>query len=106
MENGDEYCSADFSLERLAQLTGSNSKYVSQVINDTFGKNFRAYVNDYRVNLARQRLADLEHYGNYTTKAIGESLGFSSHASFINVFRNATGLTPSQYQKMSMQERQ
>lgn len=106
MENGDEYCSADFSLERLAQLTGSNSKYVSQVINDTFGKNFRTYVNDYRVNLARQRLADLEHYGNYTTKAIGESLGFSSHASFINVFRNATGLTPSQYQKMSMQEQQ
>lgn len=105
MENGDEYCRADFSLERLAQLTGSNSKYVSQVINDTFNKNFRTYVNDYRVNLARQRLADLEHYGNYTTKAIGESLGFSSQASFINVFRNATGLTPSQYQKMSMQER-
>ena len=105
MENGEEFCSAYFSLERLAQLVGSNSKYVSQVINDTFNKNFRAYVNDYRVNLARHRLADSEHYGNYTTKAIGESLGFSSHASFINVFRNATGLTPSQYQKMSLQER-
>ena len=62
-------------------------------------------MNDYRVNLARHRLADSENYGNYTTKAIGESLGFSSHASFINVFRNATGLTPSQYQKMSLQER-
>lgn len=105
MENGSEFCSADFSLERLAQLVGSNSKYVSQVINDTFNKNFRTYVNDYRVNLARHRLADREHYGNYTTKAIGESLGFSSHASFINVFRNATGLTPSQYQKMSLEER-
>lgn len=105
MEDSDEFCRADFSLERLAQLVGSNSKYVSQVINDTFSKNFRAYVNDYRVNLARHRLADSEHYGNYTTKAVGESLGFSSHASFINVFRNATGLTPSQYQKMSLQER-
>lgn len=101
MENSDVFCGMDFSLDRLAELVGSNSKYVSQVINDTFNKNFSSYVNDYRIRLACRRLLDFEHYGNYTTKAIGESLGYKSHASFINVFRKLTGLTPSQYQKLS-----
>lgn len=100
MENTEEFCSADFSLERLATLVGSNSKYVSQEINSTFNKSFRDYVNEYRVALACKRLVDGSGYCNLTTKAIGESLGYKSHASFINVFRKLTGLTPSQYQKI------
>ena len=103
MDNTEDFCSAGFSLERLAQLVGSNSKYVSQAINDTFKKNFSAYVNEYRVRMACRRLAD-SSYANYTIKAIGESLGFGSYASFISVFRKSTGLTPSQYQKMSAKD--
>lgn len=100
MENTEEFCSADFSLERLASLVSSNSKYVSQEINNTFNKTFRDYVNEYRVSLACKRLVGGSGYCNLTTKAIGESLGYKSHASFINVFRKLTGLTPSQYQKI------
>ena len=33
-------------------------------------------------------------------QAIGESLGYKSHTSFINIFRKLTGLTPAQYQKI------
>lgn len=104
METTEAFCAEDFSLDRLAVLVGSNSKYVSQVINDTFHKNFSNYVNEYRVHLACLRLADTIHYGNYTVKAIGESLGYKSHTSFINVFRKITGLTPSQYQKISKEK--
>lgn len=100
MENTEAFCSADFSLEKLAELVGSNSKYVSQVINDIFKKNFSTYVNDYRIMLACRRLVD-SAYGCYTIKAISESLGYGTHASFINAFRKATGLTPSQYKKIS-----
>lgn len=100
MENTEEFCSADFSIERLATLVGSNQKYVSQVINSTFNKSFRDYVNEYRVALACKRLADGGDYANLTTKAIGESLGYKSHTSFINIFRKLTGLTPAQYQKI------
>lgn len=100
MENTEEFCSADFSIERLATLVGSNQKYVSQVINSTFNKSFRDYVNEYRVALACKRLVDGGDYANLTTKAIGESLGYKSHTSFINIFRKLTGLTPAQYQKI------
>ena len=104
MEDAVEFCSPDFSLERLAALVGSNRKYVSQAINDTFGKNFSNYVNEYRIRLACVRLADTEHYGNLTIKAIAEGVGFRSHQTFITVFRKQTGLTPSKYQSIAKAE--
>ena len=101
MENGDEYCSPDFSLDRLAELVGSNSKYVSQVINGTYHKNFSNYVNEFRVRMACKRLADADGYGHLTVKAVGESVGYKSHATFVNIFKKFTGLPPSLYQKMA-----
>ena len=80
---------------------GSNSKYVSQVINGTYHKNFSNYVNEYRIRTACRRLADGERYGHLTVKAVGESVGYRSHATFVNIFRRITGLTPSLYQKMA-----
>lgn len=104
MENSEEFCSDNFSLDRLASLVGSNSKYVSQVINGIYHKNFSNYVNEYRVRTACRRLTDTERYGNLTVKAVGASVGYRSHASFVNIFRKVTGLTPSLYQKMARED--
>lgn len=101
MENTTEFCDCNFSLGMLASLVGSNSKYVSQVINDVFHKSFNDYVNPYRIHLACMRFADKENYDNLTMKAIAESVGFKSYTSFVNVFRKITGITPSIYQKMA-----
>lgn len=104
MENSLEYCNVDFSLDTLAELVNSNSKYVSQVINDTFNKNFNNYINSYRIKLACERLIDVENFGNLTIKGISESVGFKSHTTFINVFRKHVGLTPSMYQAMVIKD--
>ena len=104
MENTREFCESDFSLEKLSTLVNSNSKYVSQVINETYRKNFSNYVSEYRIREACVRLMDIERYGNYTIKAIAESVGYKSHATFINVFRKVTGITPSIYQKMAKEQ--
>lgn len=104
MEKRMAFCDDDFSLDKLADSVGSNSKYVSQVINDTYGKNFSNFVNEYRINLASMRLADIKNYGNYTIRAIAESVGFKSYSTFNNVFRKITGITPSMYQKMAMKD--
>ena len=100
MEDPEKFCDSDFSLERLATLVGSNSRYVSQIINETYNKNFRSFLNEYRVKEASIRLDDKEKYGNYTMKAIGESLGYKSQANFIESFRKITGVTPSIYLKL------
>lgn len=106
MEDTEAFCSQDFSLDKLAELVSSNSRYVSQVIHERFDKNFTGYVNDYRVNLAKIRLADFDTYGNYTIKAIGESVGFRSQTSFTNIFKAMTGITPAIYQRMAREEQQ
>lgn len=97
----EEFCSTDFSIDRLAQLVGSNPRYVSEAINEGYGKNFRSFLNDYRIKEAMQRLADNDRYGHYTIKAISESVGYKSQANFINIFTRLTGMKPSIYQKIS-----
>lgn len=104
MEQTTEYCQTDFSLDKLAKLVGSNSKYVYQVINDSFKKNFNAFVNTYRIQTARERLIDVDHYGNLTIKGIAESVGFKSPTTFINVFKKMVGLSPSVYQNMAKKD--
>lgn len=103
MENTLAYASDDFTLDKLAELTGSNSKYVSQVINDGYQKNFSNFVNEYRVRLACSRLTDAQ-YAHYTIRGIGSSVGYRSNTTFVNVFRKITGITPSAYQKMAQEE--
>lgn len=100
MENTEEFCDPDFSLDRLAKKVESNPKYVSQVINEVYGKNFSNFVNHYRIRTAATRLADQAGYGHLTIKAIGDSVGYRSATTFINAFRKINGMTPSIYQKM------
>ena len=95
--------SGDFSLTRLAQSVGSNTRYVSHVINEVFGSNFQTYVNSVRIREACRRIDDHTAYGNYSTEAIGETVGFNSRSAFATAFRKITGLTPSEYRKISLQ---
>ena len=66
MEQNPTIYSSDFSLEKLADLVDCNPKYVSQVINELLGKNFNAFVAEYRVKEACRRITDTEHYGHLT----------------------------------------
>ncbi len=100
MENTDEICRNDFNIERLAALVSSNTRYVSEAINEGFGKNFRTILNECRIKEAMKRLADKDNYGSYTIRAISESVGYKSQANFISQFTKMTGMKPSMYQKI------
>lgn len=97
----EEICSENFSLARLAELAGSNSRYVSQVVNEHFGCNFNSLLSDYRIREACRRLNDHAHYGSLTIEGISRSVGFKSRSNFAAVFRRQTGLSPSEYQRMT-----
>lgn len=98
MEDSSVFCNSDFSLEILANMINSNSNYVSQVINDTFGKNFRAYINEYRIKEALRLLSSSEH-SRYSIETISEMVGFKSKSTFNKLFLKTTGVTPSFYFK-------
>lgn len=100
MDNTEEYLSVDFSIARLAEMAHSTTKVVSQVINECFGNNFNAFVNEYRIRRACQMMNGKEHQ-NLTVQAIGNEVGFKSHSSFVTAFKRFTGLTPSNYMSMA-----
>lgn len=95
------FCNPDFSLSELAGAVNSNTKYVSQAINETTGDNFRAYVNGFRIREARSRLTTDINYAQLTIQSIGESVGFKSVSNFSIAFKKVTGMTPSLYKKMA-----
>ena len=104
MESGGEIFSPDFSVERLATLTDSKYKYVSQVIHEKWGENFNSFLNSYRIKEACRRLGDIDHYGQLTIEAIASGVGFRSRTSFVTSFKRITGLTPSEYQRLAREE--
>lgn len=94
----------DFNVNMLAEYVGTNQKYVSMIINETYGKNFRMLINEIRVREACRLLSDTEHYGNHTIQAIYQDVGYTSSASFIRAFRRINGMTPSEYQKAATEK--
>ena len=99
----DQPFNPEFSLNTLAQLVKSNTKYVSWVINETYDKNFKTILNELRVREASKILDNHETYGNYTIQAVGEEVGYKSSTSFIQAFKKLVGMTPSVYQKLAIQ---
>lgn len=98
------FCDPDFSINALAALCNSNSRYISQAINETTGDNFRALVNGYRIREARRRLTSDSGFADLTIQSVGESVGFRSASNFINAFKKVTGMTPSLYQRMAKEK--
>lgn len=95
------FCREGFSLKDLADLCESNSKYVSQVLNDRMDTTFAQLLNERRVSVARKRFVDFEHYGYLTIEAIVAELGFRSRSTFSKTFKRITGLNPSEFQRMA-----
>ena len=100
MDNTQEYCSVSFTLDKLAALINAKPKYISQVINESFNKNFNTFVNEYRIKEIQRRLMDTESYGKYTIVFIAASVGFKSDSNFNAVFKKITGMTPTAYRNM------
>lgn len=101
MESSPEVFHVSFSLNRLAELVGSNSKYVSRAINLCKQCNFSVLLNEYRIKEACRRLINTEEYGNYTIEGIANSVGYKSRSNFTTIFKENVGLTPSAFQKLS-----
>jgi AraC-like DNA-binding protein len=92
------YKDQDLTIYKLAKEIGTNSKYLSSIINKEFEKNFVNFINEYRVEEAKANLKS-EKYKNYTIEAHGQNVGFKSKSSFNIAFKKYTGKTPTEFIK-------
>lgn len=60
-------------------------------------------MNSVRIREACRRIDNHADYGNYSTEAIGETVGFNSRSAFATAFKKITGLSASEYRKISLQ---
>jgi AraC-like DNA-binding protein len=86
----------DLSLQNLAERLNTNTTYLSYIINSRFNCSFRTLLNNYRIKEAR-RLLISEEYANFSIEGIAIDVGYPSRSTFYQVFRQVTGLTPTEY---------
>lgn len=96
VESEKLYLDADLSLGRLADLIGTNSKYLSQVINNLSGSNYQGFINGYRVEAVKEKLLG-GGFSNLTYFGIALQCGFKNKSTFYKVFREFTGTTPKSF---------
>lgn len=98
IENEKPYLEPKLSLYQLASAFGTTSHQLSFILNNILECNFFEFINSYRVEEVKKRLAREENK-QFTIFAIALDCGFNSKASFNRIFKNITGKTPSEYQK-------
>jgi AraC-like DNA-binding protein/Tfp pilus assembly protein PilF len=98
MEETSIICDTEFTIDKLAELVQSNSSYVSQIINSDLKKNFRSFINSYRIREA-QRLFSEPDATKYTIESVALRVGFKSQTAFRDAFKEITGVSPNFYLK-------
>ena len=96
MDNQKLYLDEKLTLPKLASELDILPNYLSQVINERYGKNFYDYINTFRVAEFQKIIQDPKKR-HYTLLTLALECGFNSKSSFNKYFKKSTGQTPSEY---------
>ncbi len=92
------YLNPQLSLAELAELLTLSSKNLSQVINQSFGKNFYDLINSFRIEEAKKVMTQSKDE-KLTVLEVMYQVGFNSKSSFNTAFKKETGQTPTEFKK-------
>ena len=96
MDEQQPYTDETLNRDTLAQLLGSNGKYVEQAIRQcSKGETVSDFINRYRL----EHVARLLKTTSDPIAIIGELSGIPSRATLARLFRNAYGMTPSEFRR-------
>lgn len=90
------YLKTNFNLTVMSADTDIPVHHLSYYFNEQMNINFNTWKNDLKVNYVIE-LIKKGSYENLTLDALSKQAGFGSRSSFINAFKQKTGLTPSEY---------
>lgn len=92
MEEEKLYRDPDLCVDSLVKRMGTNASYLYYFMRDVIGASFFDYVNEYRINEAKQLLLQGEKID-----AVAEQVGYNSSNVFRRVFKKMTNMTPSEW---------
>lgn len=104
LETEKPYLDRELSIQDMASTLRIPRHFITEVINIQLGKNFYLLINEYRVEEFKKRVKSLK-YKNLTILAAAYDSGFNSKSAFNTIFKELTGLTPSQFLNTTASEK-
>lgn len=92
----ESYRNPEISLKSLSSELATNTTYLSQIINQNFGCNFKTYIQTKRILWCK---IQLDNKTNLSSEQICFKAGFKSTSSFYASFKSYLGETPNSYKK-------
>ena len=91
-----KYKDKDYSAKKLAEDLGTNTRYISAVVNVRFHMNYTSFVNKFRIEEAMAILVD-RRYQNLRMEEVSDMVGFANRQSFYASFYKIMNMTPREY---------
>lgn len=91
MEN--HYMEYDLSLNSIAEKIGISPSYLSRIFTAAYNMRFTQKLNELRIEKSKELLAD----ESKLIRDIAQEVGFFTVQNFMRVFKQRTGITPSEY---------
>ncbi len=99
MQDEKLYTDQELSLPLLAEKLNLSLHELSWLLNKEIGKNFYQYINQFRVEQAKQLLQSPSHL-HLSILAIGFDAGFNSKTTFNSTFKKMVGMTPREFRDL------
>ena len=91
-----KYKDKDDSAKQLAEDLGTNTRYISAVVNVRFHMNYTSFVNKFRIEEAMTILTD-KRYKDLNMEEVSDMVGFANRQSFYASFYKIMNMTPRDY---------
>ena len=91
-----KYLDKDYSARKLAEDLGTNTRYISAVVNVRFHMNYTSFINKFRIEEAMAILVD-RRYQKLRMEEVSDMVGFSNRQSFYASFYKMMHMTPRQF---------
>ncbi|SEA39460.1 AraC-type DNA-binding protein [Xylanibacter ruminicola] len=98
-----KYRDKDYSAKKLAEDLGTNTRYISAVVNVRFHMNYTSFVNKYRIDEAMSILVD-KRYQDLRMEEVSDMVGFANRQSFYASFYRVMGMTPRDYRLQHLEQ--
>jgi len=92
-----EYFRTTIKVQEVADVINVSANYFSSLFKQKTGENFNEYVNKLRVEEAKSLLINTP----FRVSEISKQVGFQEYKYFVRVFKKFSGLTPTNYRKLT-----
>lgn len=86
----------ELSLEKVSEIVNLSPSYLSFIFKEISGKNFVDFINEFRVEKAKELLTST----SMTVAEVAEAVGYTNANSFSKTFKKYVGVSPGQFRGM------